>query len=250
MGNPVATTKESLRGELIQGFSSDRDGIHFSGGCIANCYIKPAGNIPLDSAHFDGMQGIKTHPLRSNPQYALAFSSSIKIVSCVVDGKTTPIQCVFSSDGVWGYANVSNNILRTDGQHLITFNGLLEGDFFNNELDGPAEYPMKFLPARVGGNATGRHNIWIIGYKDNHYEYKKIRTDRPDLMQDLRRTVFNHHDTFLVEFDVPKFRAMAKTIPNAGGEIMGPAFQQLAMLCGEKTSEVIAIPDREIFIYE
>lgn len=250
MGRPVSTKTENLVGELLQGFGSDQDGAHISGGIVRNCYIKPVGDIPLDDAHFDGFQLIKRHPIRRNTQYALAYMNSVRIIGNVVDGLTTPIQCVFSSDGVFGYADISHNVLRTSGYHLITINGLLEGDLVGNIFEGPAEYPMKFLPARVGGNATGKHNVWIIGFKDSHYEYKCIRTDRPDLMQDLRQIVFNQHDTFLVEFDVPKFEEIAKTVPNGGGQEMGAAFQEIAVQCGVVTNEVINIPDREIFRYE
>lgn len=250
MGIPVHASKSHLRGELIHQFGADQDAVHVGGGCVEKCFIKPTANIPLNAAHFDGFQLIKTHPFRSNIQYALAYMSSVRVTGNVVDGETTPIQCVFASDGVFGYANVSHNILRTDGHHLITINGLLEGDMFDNEFISPAEYPMKFLPARVGGNATGKHNVWLVGFKDNYYEYKDIRTDRPDLVQDLRQVVFNQHDSFLTEFDVPKFESLAAQVSNGSGAVMGQAFQEIALLCGTITNEVIKIPDREIFTYE
>ena len=237
MGKPKHTSNTSLAAELIQGFGAGEDGVHVNGGEVFQCFVKPNPNVPLDAPHLDGFQLI--YPSPNNAQYALAFIEWFGITGSVVDGLTTPIQCIFASDGVFGRGEIHDNTLKTDGYHFISIDGLLSGSVTGNRFIGAhaADYPIKFKPARPGGNPDGEYNIWILHWKDDYYQYSVIECDTPELVQDLRQTVFNATDKFLVNFDQDKFDTLVAQVPKAGGREMGRAFQRIALQCGDLVTE-------------
>ena len=237
MGKPKHTRNSSLTAELIQGFGAGEDGVHLHGGEVFQCFVKPNPNIPLDAPHLDAFQLI--YPSPNNAQYALALIEWFGVTGSVVDGLTTPIQCIFASDGVFGHGEIHNNTLKTDGHHFISLNGLLSGSVTGNRFIGThaSDFPIKFKPARPGGNPDGEYNVWILHWKDDYYQYGAIECDTPELVQDLRQTVFNTTDKFLVNFDQEKFDDLASRVPKAGGREMGRAFQKIALECGDLVTE-------------
>lgn len=237
MGKPKYTSNTSLAAELIQGFGAGEDGVHLYGGEVFQCFVKPNLNIPLDSPHLDGFQLI--YPSSRNEQYALALIEWFSVTSSVVDGLTTPIQCIFASDGVFGHGEVHNNTLKTDGHHFISINGLLRGSVTGNRFIGThaADYPIKFKPARPGGNPDDEYSIWVLHWLGDYYQYDTIECDTPELVQDLRQTIFNTTDKFLVNFNQEKFNTLAAQVPKAGGREMGRAFQRIALQCGDLVTE-------------
>ena len=213
------------------------DAIHLHSGEVSRCFIRPQENIPLDAAHLDGIQLISKEANRPNGQYALGRIASAKIIDNVVEGATTPIQPIFSSDGIIEYADIQGNNLTTDGSHFITLNGLLSGNISGNKFHNVKEgnKPIKLYPARVGGNPDGKGNIWVLSFKGDT-EYLPIETDQPELVQDFRKIAFNETDTFLENFDESKFDQMAGMVESSGGRMMGREFQKMALSCGDIVS--------------
>lgn len=234
MPTPIHTTRSTLVGELIQGFDQTRDAVHLHSGSVRRCFIQPKSNIPLDTAHMDGVQIIDQQDISP---YALPYLDYFQVTQSVVDGETTPIQCCFASDGIFGYADITDNTFRTSGQHFITINGLLSGRITGNEFSEGAVNPIKLYPARPGGSPDGDFNIWILHFKGDQFSYQPIECDTPELVQDFRQTVFNKSDKFLIQFDYDKFEALAAQVPAGGGRVMGRAFQQIALQCGELVAE-------------
>lgn len=237
MSQPKRTSDILIAAELIQGFGVGEDGVHLYGGEARQCFVKPNPNIPLDSPHLDGFQLIDKSS--NNEQYALGFMKYFSINNCVVDGLTTPIQCAFAADGVFGYGEIEDNTFKTDGHHFISINGLLTGSVTGNRCIGTHadDYPIKFKPARVGGNPDSLFNVWILHWKDDYYQYGTIDCDTPDLVQDLRQSVFNTTDKFLINFDQAKFDQRKPFISATGGRAMGRALQRIALECGDLITE-------------
>ena len=82
-------------------------------------------------------------------QYALAAIDNATITGRVFDGGGTPLQCVFSSDGLIHDIDVSDCSFKTSSTHFITLSGVCAGRFFGNTFTNHDGVPIKLYPARI-----------------------------------------------------------------------------------------------------
>lgn len=234
MKTPVHTVTQNLSDTLVSGFDHTQDAVHLHSGSVRRCFIQPKPNIPLDEAHMDGVQIIDK---KGVSPYALPLLPEFSVAQTVVDGDTTPIQCCFASDGLFGCADISDNTFKTSGDHFITLAGLLSGRIDNNVFSAGTKNAIKLYPARAGGNPDGEYNVWILSFKDEKFVYQPVECNTPDQLRDWRQTVFNSTDKFLINFDYDKFKTLADEVPAGGGREMGREFQRIALQCGALVTE-------------
>lgn len=201
--------------------------------------VNPQSNTIIDSnrvevdksaltkrkAHWDWAQIISRILGFDNRQYAAALAENITITNNTVDGRGSTLQCIFCMDGRLDNIIVSNNILGTDGEHLITLSGVKSGIFKDNfDFDGN-RVPAVLESLRIAGD------IHIISFLDADDDYGECI----GYFEDWRRKPFRKEGhTYLLDFDLKGFLSESLTaIPAKGSakELL-PLIRELALKYG------------------
>ena len=158
-----------------------------------------------DDAHNDFIQII---PKRSgggfNTQFSCALISGISISSNTFTSKGK-WQSIFCSDGLVRDISIFNNIFNTpNANHFISLNGVLSGNFSKNINNVGDAVRVHLGNARIGGNASGRRNVWVLSFSDSQYIYQEVSCKN---LNDERGKAIKHSpdDIFLYNFDLDGF---------------------------------------------
>lgn len=163
-----------------------------------------------DDAHVDVVQGIGKWAGRYNTQFACACLDRLVVRDCKMEspGKA---QLVFCSDGGMTNVGIHDNVMDTRSQHFIS-GCIISGQIYNNRDSSGKLVPIHLYPMRVGGNADGKFNIFILSFKDNTIEYmpkeQLVLDDTLDHVTDYRFGVGKRPgDVYLYGFDVVEYKS-------------------------------------------
>lgn len=171
-------------------------------------------NIVVDESqnkqpHNDAIQPIPNEADLPNDQYAAACMRDVTITSNQIFCTGSKKQGIFASDGLFKNLNVSSNLIVTDSQHFVTFNGVLSGQFDRNWTTDNKPAPVVLNPLRIGGGVDGC-NLWVLSFLDEEYETFVT----PDITDNrhLDWRSHNKNDQYLVDFDLAGFREASQCV--------------------------------------